>query len=999
MTQTLAKIDNPITWTVQYKSSWGDAWSTADPHLVPTEVQFALAPTVPRATIIRNFGDVSRLGVGESVVEPLDLTGKFIKIRLSQIDSDGATDDKDWYGYCPDPTDLYEGTRHEDKYDADVSTGLTTYNCYGLEWFLRDSIVNLCIMKEPGEGTRGIENNRVIPFNFTDGDRYGKVKGNRSTDKSNGIYEFSPDTDEEWTGEDVVEHLLEAWYLQSGEIFRFELQYVGHAAELQNIEGSWNFDGVNFYQAIFSIIGPSNAFSFRVTVDEDESPDVAKILVYPTVSSDVVDEASDVIVTALENKYVLNLDTDSQIAKNGASIQYLSANHFDEIEVRGDWLRTAFTLATGDRETTVYGWPRVLKEGWDSVDKAAYDAADDDGRRTEDNGSVYRRFVVDEDWDGMTSQTSLTDAIPRIDTDTGKVNTTVQQNFFMKNRVFGRTLPWNDIDNESQPRAPFAFWFDETGKWNMIDNPAGDYTGLGLAMLDDELGVKIVTGSNLGHIAAKNEFEDDSDKDPEWDYNDMFVTVSLQTDERARVIVSAPDAEPGQVKRTKVINMPQLAVWWICPNTVKSIDPSQTDLNGLVLSESAGEYSRDDSDKLLRAAILAKELYGRKRQVLNITYDSPFIDDMVGSFVEEVQAGQTTEPVETIISDITYRLQRNQQQLILKTSFFEFDLNKIFGRRGSSSSMISGNPFGKPNFDELANIPSRQPSVSVSVDSFISVSYDPDSEEFSISSDGLPFYTDKNSVGVFADSAGDIKLYSSDNLGWGSEPLVFDKPSSSYRTLYLAIESGYQRGLGGVYRMTWRGSSVTPSNGYTEGMINRDDQRIGIIQEINIHSDGTHEIINPQIAPVLIFAGTNTRSPMLYWSSDRVYLVDYMSQSDGTDPYTQFASAPAGTDDSVILGISFTDQASNPILDLGANSGDYDKYAVIGKIKVETIDGGTVATKCFLFMSQTPEMGKDDAMVISEYRDNSGTKQEREKTVYFGNGRYLGHENSLWTNI
>lgn len=703
--QTLAPIDTPISWEIQYKSTWAESWGNVDENLILVSCQFSMAPIMPRATIIRYLGQTQRLSqsVRASVVQPLDLSGKFVRIRLIQ-----DSNERFWYGYCPDPVDNYEGTR--DVGGTDVTTGITTYNCYGMEWFLRDTVIKQCII---GDGTsRDKNSNRVLPFNFNISARYEKTVGNRSlTQNSSGVYEFSSANDAvEWTGGDVVKHMLEVFKRQTGSVVEFALTsftFAGSAeSELNNIKGSWDFDGLNFYDAIQRIIGPENAFGFYVEVNQTSG--IAQINVCPSVSEAILDESSNTIVTPASTFYVMDLDSDSRINRDQCTLRYLSSNHYDKIEVRGDWLRVAFTLACGNQGGTFTQefWPRVLKEGWTSAQATAYDAADDKQRRTDEYTSVYRRFVIENDWNGNTGPSSAVNVFPVIKESDGSVDTAVSQKIFLKNRVLDRTLPWADIDNESQPRKPFVIWIDEDDQWRYMDNPGSDWTALGLDILDNQLGIKINTASKLNHIAARNRFSATSDQDPEWDYTNMFATVSMRTDERVRVVVDAPDPEPGEIERVKIVDLPQYALWWIAPNTVKNINTTSTGVNALDKVASGGEIARDDTAQLLRAAQLLKELYGRKRQILDVVYDSPDLDEMLGFFVDEVTASQTTEAVKTQITNEVYRFETDRQSKRVNTSFSEFNVSGLLGRTGRPTSI---NNFGFS--DELANIPARVPDT------------------------------------------------------------------------------------------------------------------------------------------------------------------------------------------------------------------------------------------------------------------------------------------------
>jgi len=676
---------NPITYTVEYKATWAADW-TPDANLFPTSVQFALAPKIPTATVISDYGRVHTLGSGYEDVIPLDLAGNFIKITMNKKNDAGDTDTILWYGYCPAPADRIDGAGAVSD-DTALTKGRTTYSCYGLEWFNKTV-------------------KRVLPFNSTDDQRRDMVIGNRSVAEggASGVYEFAPENDAEddWTGLDVVEHLLYNWKDQTGDVFAFDvISGIGTAAaELANIKGVWNFEGKNYYQAIAEIINPGNAFSFYVDVNETGT-DTAQINVVPVVDTDIT-EGAETIVTANTTTVGLQLDTNPKIARNGATVRHLDNQHYDEIEVRGGPLRVAFTISTD----ITYNTDSVMDEGWSSEDETTYEnAADDEARAVEDLESVFTRFTMPLDWNGLASGEIV---LPQIDEDTGLVDPLLKQNYYLRNRVFDRTLPWNEIDNEKQPRRPFAVYIDSDDVWHRTEKPGDEeISPVGMKVLDDSLGIQLSTGSKPNHLIAENTFSGSSDVDPQWDYKTVLATVSMQTEENTRIVLTSPTPEPGELTRRKVINVPHLQVWYVVPNTVKSIDPSQTGEDGLVLNEE-GEYTRDDTEKMLRIATLAQSFFGKKRQLVDVLYKSPDFDlgNPLGFFISETQTGEASQPIDTIISEIVYTLDTNSQTQQLKTSFFKINFQKI-GRISGGSGLFGGRGFGRHVADEMANIPVR----------------------------------------------------------------------------------------------------------------------------------------------------------------------------------------------------------------------------------------------------------------------------------------------------
>ena len=279
--------------------------------------------------------------------------------------------------------------------------------------------------------------------------------------------------------------------------------------------------------------------------------------------------------------------------------------------------------------------------------------------------------------------------------------------------------------------------------------------------------------------------------------------------------------------------------------------------------------------------------------------------------------------------------------------------------------------------------------------SYISVSYNSDDEEFTVSAKDLPFYIIGTSDTKFVDDPGLIQTFSSDDLAEDAEPLVFAAPPSSFRTISLSMESGYQHGFEYIWLMAWRGN-ITAASDYTNKVYNAGFDQVGVFQQIKLYADGSYELLLPHISPILATPGINTRQPMLYWYDGYLYLTDFVDQATGTIQ-TVALEAAGGTDDNVILGINNTAIGSRVVLDFSDNSGDYERFAVIGKIRVENRAGVDVATTCSLYMSQTPTLARSENVLINEVRQiDGGVWQYRDRTLTFQNGLYFLDTKGDW---
>ncbi|MAF42948.1 MAG: hypothetical protein CMI54_02090 [Parcubacteria group bacterium] len=675
--------DKNIQWQVWTVADWGGTW-IEQTSLFPQTVNFELAPNTNTAQVFVHRGLTKRLDGNPAFVQTApDIVGHWIRIRLFQADGAGGFTNKNWYGLVSAPADDIEGS-YTDSELGEIAQGRTTFNCYGLEWLMQKTKMSIVFM-EPSE----TKLKRVVPFNYSNSSRNNVLKGNRSLSRSGGphdIFEFSADN-EIWSALDVLEHLIAAFNDEalSGSALTLVLDYTVAALDLDSVENTWSFENSSYYDAINQICNPAYGFTWEIRTTYQDPNHVIELKVHSIVDVDITED-SNTIINA--NPDLLNIDVATDGAISGCNIKNLENNHFSKIVVRGERLRCCFTMKLGEQADE-------LNTDWDN--QTEYEAATDKERTFEEYNPVFQRFILNGAWDGTINGII---SIPQIDPDTGKPTgispaTLAVQKIFPEAMQFDRNLPIQGLTgtDEKAQRRPFII-YSESGTYYRADKTGDDaFTDSGLKVLDDAAGIQF--DQKVNHLNALNDFSGSSENSPQWDYLNGYVTVSMYTDERVRVELTALDASPFEMERIKYIDAPGLHCWYVAKDTIKTFTDS-----GLTKYSDA-ELVRDDTEKIRRLAYLANAWYGRKRSTIDLDYQDPGIFDVLGKIIETADTGGAVEPIGTIISSVKYTFNERSQKVEVGTSFKEFSFDKVLGLNKSFESL---NTSGQASMDELQNI-------------------------------------------------------------------------------------------------------------------------------------------------------------------------------------------------------------------------------------------------------------------------------------------------------
>lgn len=621
-----------VTATLYWRALRSDPWTQATSAVEVLSATFCLAPDTPTCRFRLRYGFIHQAGLygaGGVVVAPSDFRGKWIRVDVY----DGSTT-VTWYGYCP--------TAEEDiakaatvptgsSAGAALATGDATFTAYGTEFFLKNTTMDRCYVERNGSL---VEHRRILGFNREDRKRNEQVVGNRSTAAVGGYYGFHQSDTNQWTALTALQHVLLCLYQQTG----ISVSLAGQYAYLANVVEAWSgLEGKTYYEILSAILKPSRGFAWYLW---------DTVLTVVSIS----DAAVGALIPANANVVSLTLDGSYGMAK--ATIKHLDNVHFDYIVVRGERLRVMFTIkdATG-----------FMVPGYTGAEVTTYQALTDDDIGNEQYDHIFCRLVMPDDWNGCYASGDV--VIPRWDPVGAAPDWLNPQNLLMRDLCLDRTIPMFEPDSK-QPRKPMV-WFEHDGSYYRADDPDSDaFKGCTISVLDDGVGIKL--RPQYPHYWGLNHYVGASKKPAVADWAKIEATVSMYTDEFVRVQVSALEAEPGEIVRTKVIDVPGCHYWVAAPYTTISWDATGPTQTGVPV------VYRNDVPYLQTIAALARVWYGRRRAELDVEYSRLVIFNRLGHVIKEAYSGGIVTPAGTILSKIAYDFADQRTQF--STEWGDLDL-------------------------------------------------------------------------------------------------------------------------------------------------------------------------------------------------------------------------------------------------------------------------------------------------------------------------------------
>lgn len=714
----------PKRLKVQIKLHWGQPWVDA-PNLQCMAMSLCVAPAVSQATFEVKYG--LRKDPGVALREVIPFGGMIADWYVRLVDS--VTNNNRWVGTFSQFKDKLHGA------DVGVPSGDEVLTAFGLERLLHRSEVEYSWILLPGKAKVITRIQTLLPFNMRvqkdDGKRVvARLVGNRSAAKFGNSYVFSQADGCTWTNRDIAEYLMDRF----APAFFNGQPLTGQVANLAALERAWRpFRTVG--EGLTALIDRRRGHTWRIAISPalDPTPVVQVCTVF-----DVAVPLSNRAVGAMlePNGNMVNLDLDDETEKHwigDVTIHGGSDSEYHRVVVRGSPLVVCGTVsfATG-----------TLNRAWDDQAETAYAAATDIDRENKQRfEGIYTDFVLNDSqppfefdkWVTSTGEDGTTPTaepaialqkLPLVDL-SGQIQSspTAWSHLFGLGRTLLRQLPLLAGCAYDDAAGPYAVYPDAPEEYVKpmvfvqmpgtpvvapslpIDAPTTMLPGvfvkadkindshvtggavgspISISVMDSRMGFKLHTPAGFQHELASGHFTGESAEQPFFDYATLAATVAIATD--AILSVEQSIQTPGDITRTLIIDCPECEAWYLMAGTIVDVQ------EGVPVLSPAGMVLRNDSDKLLTIAALARAWYGRVRTAATVTQAYARYDVMPGAILQTVTFGGQVYQVQTLVSRVSWDF--TKFTTTIESDFGELDFLELGGAgQGGGPGMMAGTLF------------------------------------------------------------------------------------------------------------------------------------------------------------------------------------------------------------------------------------------------------------------------------------------------------------------
>lgn len=727
----LLAVDAPAH-RVYTRANWVEPWVWR-PHLFATWCQFDCSPNLPRAELVYDFGQLLRPGtVVFQAVPPLDVTGHFAKIEISQPDDSEGDPSPPicWYGRVAEVATDRMGilTDTIGGQPLQTPTGTQRFDCIGLEKELDRLYLASSVIEGPGEPRIG----RAIAVNRGGGNPAGSdldVLPNRSEaigEKNTFLFAERLAGARLWQADELLDYVLA--YHTPGDI-PWSVDPDGQLGFLRWYQPSLELHGLSVRQVLDALVDRRRLSAWTARVFEQEGDvDQVKIYVFSLTPNAIASSLGNQILPA--NPYQKSLDFDHAFDVHSAVLVQSKTHVVDQVRTVGARRTTTFTVHGGDGSLTrdwTDGEQLAYRLGGSTLDE--YAAADvSDQERLNDvvraEAAVRRAwsyFVISPDWDSRVTDPLDSGAPPRpanpaLDSD-GDPQANVVSPFwypgirlvhnlglkadydYSRGEVIAPDpLPGTPPEAIAAPMAPFAVVRFEKGETEhevvrldlvaaqsrdeLLGDGGRDWSGT-LQMRDNAPGFTVEIAPPNRHKLAKEHFvplDDVEEIEPEADYaTDLFVTVCWQTDDYCEVIWPAePDPAIVFPREERIELGDDYRLDYLAPYAIVGVE------NGQARQAASGGFVRDDRERMRALAQVAFEWYSRERQAFSLTFGQVGGGFVVGDMLIQVGSGAHVETVNSAVTSVRYDLLG--VTTAIATDFGDLDLQSFSQRSAERAS-------------------------------------------------------------------------------------------------------------------------------------------------------------------------------------------------------------------------------------------------------------------------------------------------------------------------
>jgi|GEM_PF-1812109 len=178
----------------------------------------------------------------------------------------------------------------------------------------------------------------------------------------------------------------------------------------------------------------------------------------------------------------------------------------------------------------------------------------------------------------------------------------------------------------------------------------------------------VLLQSRPNHRIAKNHWDGSNadDHEPEFDYDDLVATIAIESEQRLQLEVTLPEGENDD-GTVFVRYVPDAELWYIAPETVVGVDPSNGTLtrvgaNGLVLRNDASRLA------LIMAGLIARYYDHRARATITVRRMAPWAG-LLGQIVSTIEEGGDLSHIRAPITSVRWFVTETGVETMLRTGF------------------------------------------------------------------------------------------------------------------------------------------------------------------------------------------------------------------------------------------------------------------------------------------------------------------------------------------
>lgn len=605
----------PVYKSVWVKRTWTAAWQYV-PYLKPVSAFWEAAPGISSARLRYQYGILKQADQAAfAYYSPVQLQGWYVAIWGHSYAGSAPL----WIGVIGPQDQAVFGASAQG-----LPQGVQELTAYGLEWLLHRRPIDRAYVEA---GVRVID--RTPAFNRRY--RWGatKVQGNRSNSRNGaGVYTFSEDG-AAWSHLDILEYVL---YYFGWEAVPFVL--AGDAWVLgQRVTEVDQDYGPTVGDLLNKLIDRKRGLGWSLVTSGAPG---APVYIHCWSVTQWAWWFDDIILPGNRNQVWLRLDGLKGLE---TEMSFNPVSQVDQIIIEGNPIKVVQTLRYSDG---------TLEPAWTSTEETNYKAGDDEDRKGEQYGNVYRKFRIPAAHD-------FAEAQPTVTWD-GRVDpTTASGSYWRQGRSFLNWLPWEEssADPNAEPsmRKPFAA-INASGAWHYLHDVSDEDVRVGqcsLELLDRELAVLL--RGRINHVLALNHWAGAaaSDTDPVFDWENLSLTLFYETDTLLRVRVPLWTGLFSETARSLVVRDETAEYWYSAPNTILDIQGGSPVYYADPLHE---QYNviRDDTGRLRALAVFLAAWYAQMRATISMTAQGIRLGFPLGTLIQAASSGRAAEPVGTVVT-------------------------------------------------------------------------------------------------------------------------------------------------------------------------------------------------------------------------------------------------------------------------------------------------------------------------------------------------------------